>query len=114
MELMIRQRECLGRNRHRIALGAVLAALALAVVLEHSGFEHPHIGDDMGGPVVSMCLAIVGMVAVGIGAVAVLRGPRRRRSPLLLAVGPVVTFAPRVREAPPPRAGPARLQVFRR
>jgi hypothetical protein len=111
---MIRQREFLGRNRHRIALVAVLAALSLAVVLEHSGVEHPQMGNDMGGPVVSMCLAIVGMGAVVIGAVAAFRGPRLQRGPLRLARGPVVAFAIRAREAPPPRAGPARLQVFLR
>jgi hypothetical protein len=110
---MIRQREFLGRNRHRVALLAVLASLSLAVVLEHSGLEHPQMGDDM-GPAISMCLAIVGMGAVLIGVVAVFRDPRMQRSPLRLAHGPVLLFAPRPREAPPPRAGPARLQVFRR
>lgn len=111
---MIRRREFLHRNRRRIALLAVLGALALAVVLEHSGVEHSQMGSGEIGPVVSMCLAIAVVGSGMVGALAVARVRRVERPPLTIDAGPVLLLAAPTREAAPPRAGPSVLQVFRR
>lgn len=111
---MIRQREFLGRNRRHVALVAVLAALSFAVALEHSGFEHPEMGDAETGPIVSMCLAIVAVGGALVGALTRFRFIATPRAPLVIAPGPTVRLAAAIREAPPPRAGPSELQVFLR
>lgn len=112
---MIRQRDFLERNRHRIALLAVLGAISFAVVAEHSGLGHGGPMDDGMGEVVSMCLAIVDAVAaVGLGVALValarrfalaLRELGPRPATFLLAPAPLL---------PSVRAGPPLLQVFRR
>jgi hypothetical protein len=112
---VIRQRDFLTRNRHRIALLAVLGAISVAVVAEHSGLGHGAPMDDGMADVVSMCLAIAAGTALLAASVASLAVTRR------FAVAPrelgsrsvVLPFTP----APmpqPARAGPPLLQVFRR
>jgi hypothetical protein len=112
---VIRQRDFLARNRHRIVLLVVLGAISFAVVAEHSGLGHGASMDDGMGEVVSMCLAIVAGTALLVGGIALFALARR------FAVAPrelgsrsvVLPLAP----APVPqaaRAGPPLLQVFRR
>jgi hypothetical protein len=113
---VIRQRDFLARNRHRIALLAVLGTISLAVVAEHSGLGHGELMDDGMGDVVSMCLAIVDAgVALLFGGVALFALPRRFAvAPRELGSRSVVLPVAPVALPPRVRAGPPLLQVFRR
>lgn len=112
---MIRQRDFVTHNRHRIALLAVLAAISLALVGEHSGFGPDESMDDGMGDVASMCLAIVAGTALLAGSVArfTLTRPIAVAPRELGSRSAVLPFPPAslLRSA---RAGPALLQVFRR
>lgn len=112
---MIRQRDFLTRNRHRIALLAVLGAISFAVVAEHGGLGHGAPMDDGMGGVVSMCLAIVTGTALVAGGVALFALARRFAvAPSELGSRSVVLALPAAPAPQPARAGPALLQVFRR
>ena len=106
---MIRLRCFLGRRRQRIALAAVLAALCVALSVEHSG-----LGVDRMGDLASMCLAVLDGAAVLLLSAVGLAAVRRPRPPVtILAAAPLALTPPPI--APPPaRDGPILLQVFRR
>ena len=110
---MIRQREFLRRNRRRVTLLAVLAALGLALVAEHSGLENPHMDDGM-AHAVSMCLAVLGGGALGIGAAALARACPRPRPEAGLVPLALVSLAVPATAPSPARGSPPLLQVFRR
>lgn len=114
---MIFQREFLSRHRHQLALLATLGVLAFAVVLEHSGLGHGEMADTDMGQAISMCLAIVEVGAVFVGAMTLFKiRPRFSPAPLDLFAGPVVSAATTGARIPSAsaRAGPSVLQVFRR
>jgi len=98
----------LRRRRRRIAMLAVMVALAGAVVTAHGLMGGDHMGDG-----VAMCLAVVesAVVATAIAVAVAIIALRRRWLFVvaLFAEGRPVPAVPSVRA----RAGPARLQVFR-
>lgn len=113
---MIRQRDFLTRNRHRIALLAVLSGIVFAVGFEHAGIGYGGMADmdaDHGaGGVVVVCLAVVGLGGLALSAAGFSRAGRVRA---VLALPSILS--PAFGRAPvsfPARAGPAELQVFRR
>lgn len=112
---MIRQREFLGHNKRRLALLGTLAVLALALVLEHSGLGHGEMAEADMGEAISMCLAIVEVGAVMLGSLALLRTrPRFDALPRDFFAGALFALPATGAMAPPSRAGPSVLQVFRR
>lgn len=112
---MIRQRNFLKHNRHRIALLTVLGAISFAVVAEHSGIGHGAPMDDGMGEVVSMCLAIVAGTAVLAGCGLLFASVRRFViAPRELGSRSLVPAFPPAPLPPGVRAGPPLLQVFRR
>lgn len=110
---VIRQRQFLRRNRHRLALLAVLGGLAFALAAEHSGLQGAHADDGM-TDAVSMCLAVLGVGVAAIGAAALVRAPTRRRAPRDLAPTTVAACAIPPTAAPHVRGSPPLLQVFLR
>jgi len=110
---VIRQRESLTKNRRRIALVALFAALILALSAEHSGLGHADSAHDAATDVVSMCLAIIGTGAILVAAAAAagtrFRGRGRRTS----RFDPTGYRRTSCHPAPQARAGPQALQVFR-
>lgn len=119
---MIRIRSILTAKRHAIAAVGVIVALGAAVALAHGAPGQDHMGgmsamDDLGvdqSAVVSMCLAVLEVGAVG----AVLMTGRLLLRHLAAAVprtrGTTNVLAPERRSvAPRARAGPELLQVYR-
>jgi hypothetical protein len=98
----------LRHRRRRIAMLAVMVALAGAVVTAHSVMAGDHMGDGL-----VMCLAVVEGAVVAVG-VAVAVAALALRPQCLIALPVLVEFAhvPTVLGVRA-RAGPARLQVFR-
>ena len=112
---MIRQRQFLISNRHRIAVLAVFGVLSFAVAAEHSGLGHTEdAGEHMGAAVVSMCLAVL-TVASTVSAFVAARFRRVLTRPVRVLGSPslVVGLKPPAR-LPRERAGPQVLQVVRR
>ena len=97
-------------RRHRgIALLVATLCLGATVVLAHGAAADQHMGDGM-----AMCLAIVVVAgaAAAVAAGALFPGPRAPLRSCEAWTLPAATCAATL--APPARAGPALLQVFRR
>jgi hypothetical protein len=113
---MISLREFLVRNRSRMALVAIIGALAFLVAFEHSGLGHdqPH-GDGM-GDLAAMCLAIAEVAAVALLAGSAVPGLARDRHawPAASVPDPTTVSARTELCGPSARAGPPLLCVFRR
>jgi hypothetical protein len=101
----------LRRQRHRMAMLAVMLGLAGAVVVAHTAMGRDHMG-DMGDAVV-ICLAVAETAVLAAGAALASRAWMRRPLPVLAA-----PLAPELPSLPSPvgarsRASPPLLQVFR-
>ncbi|MGI9020659.1 MAG: hypothetical protein ACR2G3_08125 [Solirubrobacterales bacterium] len=106
---MIRLRCLLERHRSRIALAAVLAALCVALTVEHSGFGQEHVGE-----VASLCLAVLGGAAVVILSAVGVASMRRLRPQMTIWPAAIPLVRAPVIPLTSARDGPASLQVFRR
>ena len=98
------------RARRRVAVGAVVVALAGTVVLAHSAAAGDHMGDAM-----AACMAVMDAAALGVLALSSVRALERMAS-----VGIPGSWtrlerpAPRRPSPPPwPRGSPSALQVLR-
>ena len=106
---MIQLRVFFERNRHRIALAAVLATLCIALTVEHSGF-----GGDQMGEVASMCMAVFdGSALLLLSAVGIAGRRQPQSQPTPWPMNFQVIDAP-MRSTGSARDGPTLLQVFRR
>jgi hypothetical protein len=98
--------ESLRRGRAGLATLVVVGILCFTVTVAHSGFDMDHMAP---AEVVAMCLAITetAVVAVALATVAPVRPF------VLLPPASPTSLIPLPTLAPPARAGPAQLQVFR-
>lgn len=114
-ELMIRLRSGIRERGHRVMVLGLLSFLCVTVLMAHGAFGMGHdteAGDHAMQNAVSVCLAIVEVLAIGV-LLAVWRPPALNRPlralgvPLALNARAIQGIAGRA------RAGPATLQVFR-
>ena len=113
---MIELREWLAAHRSSLRLILLLATVLAALVWAHSGAEAHVMTDDPMDSAMTICLAVVNIGTALIAGIALLTRPRRRRAPgtgFALTRGHAVAASTALGR-PPPRAGPARLQVFLR
>ena len=113
---MIDLRERLAAHRTSLRLILLLATVLGALVWAHSGAEAHAMTDDSMESAMTICLAVVNAGTALVAGVALLARPRHRRDPhsgSALVRGHAAAASTGL-SRPPPRAGPARLQVFLR
>jgi hypothetical protein len=111
---VITLRSGIDRHAARSLIACGLGCLGMLVIWAHSGA----IGHDMDGEIgmgmaLTACVAVVEFGIAGVARAATTR--RGRREPIVsIAAPPVAMEVRRATQAPPSRAGPVALQVFRR
>lgn len=109
-EAVIAVSSILRRCRRRVALAAVVVALAGSVALAHGAAGERHMAV---GTAVAACLAVAAEAGIGLAAAA-RRAGTPVRGPRLVERAVAVTRPAAPAWAVPSRASPAELQVFRR